>query len=218
MRKRRSRVKFHEPSLVPLADMLTNTVGITVFILIFTVLTAGGVVMVKRLPLEHTTEAEPLHFVCTGGRVLPLDAENLGVRFMDPLGKPKGGYEFQAWTNKFNAQRIEDDFFVVTGDAQYIDLGFYRTIYPVIVFTPREGTGDTANDLRAAASSFRKVLKENQPTNRFVNFLVRPDGVDIFLAARSVAIDEMNYSTGWSPLPQDKPIRFGSGGRASKPQ
>lgn len=85
MRRSRRRAQFHEPSLVPLADMLTNTVGIVVFILIFTVLTAGGVVIAKRLPMEHPTEAEPAWFVCRNGRVFPM-RHDLMERFKDVNG------------------------------------------------------------------------------------------------------------------------------------
>jgi len=41
-RRRGGRRSFSGPTLVPLADMLTNTVGVTIFIMIFTVLAAGG--------------------------------------------------------------------------------------------------------------------------------------------------------------------------------
>lgn len=40
--KHRPRSQFRQPTLVPLADMLTNTVGIVIFILVFIVLAAGG--------------------------------------------------------------------------------------------------------------------------------------------------------------------------------
>ena len=56
MIRRRVRPQFHEPSLVPMADMLTNTVGVVLFILIFTVLTAGAAVVINELASRRETD------------------------------------------------------------------------------------------------------------------------------------------------------------------
>lgn len=54
MRRRRG-VDPVQPSLVPMVDLLSNTVGALVFIMIFTVMAASGVVVLKRLPMEHSS-------------------------------------------------------------------------------------------------------------------------------------------------------------------
>ncbi len=219
---RRHRAKFHEPSLVPLADMLTNTVGIMVFILIFTVLTAGGVVLVKRLPVEHSTDALPFHFLCEGHRVLPLDASALIEEFSKPLGKPGSYGAVEGWLKKFNSREISNEFFVIKGEGEshYSEDWFSRSVSLELVatFTAREGTGFDLADLGRPDSRFREILKKVRPAERFVHFFVRPDSLDVFFKARSIAMDEMGFGSGWLPLGPEAGIRFSlSGGGSIEP-
>ena len=80
MTSRRASDEPAGPSLVPMVDLLSNTVGALVFIMIFTVMAASGVVVVKRLPLEHKTESEPINFLCEKDRIIPLDNAGLSSR------------------------------------------------------------------------------------------------------------------------------------------
>lgn len=224
MSRRRPRSRFHEPSLVPLADMLTNTVGIMVFILIFTVLTAGGVVVAKRLPLEHATQAKPVYCLCAGGRLIPMTQSALIDQFVDPLGRPTSYYAVDGWVKKFNAQRIEHEDFIVTGEgkANFVDLGFYKSasMSLAVIFTPREGRGETIAELRLETARFRQVLSQHDNRERFIYFLVRPDSLEVFDAARAIAIDEKQFTTGWGPLDIKDPVRFSisGGGRSATVQ
>jgi hypothetical protein len=194
--------------------MLTNTVGIKVFILIFTVLTAGGVVIAKRLPLERSTAARPLTVVCAGGRILPIN-EGLIDQFLKPLGRPSWD-AIDGWIERYNAQRIEDEYFIVKGEGKANYWGLGVSLDLAVMFTPREGKGETSADLRLAGSGFRQFLGGHQPKDRFIYFLVQPDSLDAFAAARAVAV-EMNFATGWSPQRDKEPVGFcitrGCGGR-----
>lgn len=222
MKKRALNKVFHEPSLVPLADMLTNTVGIVLFILIFTVLTTGGVVVAKRLPMERSTEAKPLNFLCTDGRLLPLN-DGLIDQFLEPLGKATY-YLADAWITNFNARHVEDEYFLVKGDgkAHHLESAFQRSVlFDLLVdFMPRPGKGETIVDFRRSDSRFRQILKQHQPKDRFVHFFVRPDSLAVFEAARSVAVEEKNFGTGWMPLATNAPVGFtlNGGGIRQKPQ
>lgn len=223
MKSFKSHVAFSELSLVPLADMLTNTVGIILFILIFTVLTAGGVVVAKRLPIERSTKAEPLDFLCADGRLLPVD-QTLVDKFLEPLGKATSYYTANAWITNYNARRVEDECFVVQGDGkiQYYDSGFQRFAQfdLLLSYIPKPGKGETILELKQATSRFRKILREHQKENRFIHLFVRPDAIDVFQAARSVAVEEMTPSAGWMPLNSNAPVRFtlSRGGIPSRPQ
>jgi|GEM_PF-2527986 len=224
-RRKKRHTGFHEPSLVPLADMLTNTVGIMVFILIFTVLTAGGVVIVKRLPMESSTQAQPLQFLCANGRIIPLDVGDASNKFLDPLGKPRSYYEIDSWEQKFDSQRIETENFIITGEVEFykFDSYFYKSasvLYAYIEFEPKQGKGETIEDLKKPDSAFRKYLESHDSQKNFAHFLVRPDSLDLYLAARSLAIEKLGYQTGWTTNAQDTPVRFSlaGGGRESKTQ
>jgi hypothetical protein len=190
--------------------MLTNTVGVMLFIMIFTVLTAGGAVVARRLPMEHDTNAKPLFFVCVRDRLLPVP-DAIGAKFLEPLGKPKSYDEVGAWVQRYNARRIEDEYFVITGkgDARYMDLGVQKqaSLDLSIWLTPKEGAGATVADLQDADARFRQILREYQPKDHFVYFLVYPDSLTIFEKAREAAI-QMNFGTGWDPRGHDDRVSF----------
>lgn len=227
MTRRRSRERFHQPSLVPLADMLTNTVGIILFILIFTVLATAGVIDdpgdQTGLPMEHKTEATALHFLCTKNLLLPVD-ETLQKTFLEPLGKPTSYDEVDEWVKKFNAHRVESEYFIVQGEgeAHYTNLGFQQraSLELSLKFKPREGKGETSADLKLASARFLEILKKHAPEERFVYFIVHPDSIEIFKAARALAM-EKHFATGWMPLPAEVSLSFvvagGGGGGGIEP-
>jgi hypothetical protein len=201
--------RFHEPSLVPLADMLANTVGIILFILIFTVLTAGGVMIAKRLPIERSTKKKPLMIVCAGNQIYPMtEVEN---RFLKPLGDPEK-FSIESWLKRFEQQRIEDEFFTLTGEVT--EGVTSRSV--VLVATPQPGRGESASSIRSQTSAFRRVLKEHSADEWFVYFLVRPDSVDAFAAARAMGTEEFNYSVGWNPLGPKDDLRISLSGTGRK--
>jgi hypothetical protein len=212
---RRRRKHFHEPSLVPLADLLTNTVGIAIFILIFTVLTAGGAAIAKRLPMEHATSTDPLRFFCTAGRVLPLD-EKLSDRLTKDLGKPTYDTAHD-WVQRFNAGRIEDPHFVVTGEGAVMEVFMSRSLDLTAIYTPKPEAGEAAAVAAEAGSAFRRRLAAENPAKKFAHFNVAPDGIAAFVAARAVA-HELGFETGWRPIGAGEPLRFslsGGGQRAT---
>lgn len=198
--------KFQDPTLVPLADMLSNLVGILLFILIFTVLTTGGVVVPKRLPMEHKTDAKRLDFVCINNHLLHLDTDKLIKQFVEPLGKLQSYNQVKAWVKKFNTRQIEDEYFIVKGEgeAHFLDLGFQKQaeVDLSLQFTPREGKGDTITDMKHLNSFFLKTLAVHDSKSHFVYFLVHQDCLDIFTLARTLAI-ERNFETGWHPFSDD---------------
>jgi hypothetical protein len=223
MRTRRTQAQFDEPSLVPLADMLTNTVGIMVFILIFTVLTAGGAVIAKRLPMEHSTKKSDVTFICWGNRLYPFPDE-LIEEFIKPLGKPEQSVSgFHEFVEKFKARKLENKYVKLTGEAEVettTTLTGTRTgLDLTLVCTPKDGAGETGEELQRGDSAFRRILANSDPEKKFLMFMVRPDSIDVFGAARdTAAVDQ--FGTGWSPQLGDEPLRFSltGQGRRSKPQ
>ncbi len=188
MRRRRARPQFHEPSLVPMADMLTNTVGVVLFILIFTVLTAGGAVLTKRLPMEHTTDAKPLGFLCVSGRIVPLELDDLSKEFWRPIGHRIEPGHFDEFVSRFKSRRVENDSFVLTGE---FDRGFR------IVIEPKPGIGETTNELAAPSSKYRSMLAGVDPQDKYIDFQVYPSGLTVFRAARDLA-NNSKFGTTWT--------------------
>jgi hypothetical protein len=219
MARKRPSTQFHEPSLVPLADMLTNTVGIMVFILIFTVLTACGAVIAKRLPMEQSTEKDGVKVICWHNWAYPMPSGLLD-QFLKPLGEPErslGG--FREYVAKFKAQVVENEHLKLTGEGEIEQIGNSTHLDLTVVVTPKDGGGETIEDLKKLDGAFGKLLKQCNSQKQFIAFLVYPDSIDVFKAARDVAVAS-KLETGWSPRCPNMPVRLSltGGGRQMTPQ
>ncbi len=219
---RRRRAAFHEPSLVPLADMLCNTVGVIVFILIFTVLTAGGALLMKRLPYEHTTKLKRAIFVCYHDRVLPMDEQGLHAEFEKGLPKSELTFDnLDRYVAAINKRKVENKYFKLTMEAevQTEDYGFYlrKRLSVSSSYHPKDNAGELIQDFDNSHSVYRAALHADNPKKRFVYFLVYPDSLEVFDKARTIA-REMSYETGWFGNEANKPLEFSSNGRDSTAQ
>lgn len=207
--KRLRRRTQSELSLVPLADMLTNTVGIVLFILIFTVLAAGGAVVAKRLPLERSTDASAVHFMCDDGRIYPVDA-SLIKALLERTGPIDGG-KFQGWAKAFDGKQVKNDDIVVTGKAGLTELtsnGF--TVHEPRVLatvTARPGGGERAVDATRPSSRLRATLASLDPNKSFAHFLVAPNGIAAFNVARAEAA-KFRLQPGWVPISGPEGVTF----------
>lgn len=210
----RDESSFEEPSLVPMADMLTNTVGIIVFILIFTVLAASGGELIKRLPRERKTEAGPRYYVCTGGKVYRLDdalVDKLIDQFREDNSPPlaEGDTVGRTWTASDDALQLALRFRRQT--IKYGSEPERRITRLSVIITPTEDGGEGPSELAKAGSKFRKDLKQTSKDKHFVMMWVQPDGVSAFRSAREIAVAE-GFGVGWMPWSGDNKIEFGLGG------
>jgi hypothetical protein len=214
MRRKRKDSEVVQPSLVPMVDLLSNTVGVLVFIMIFTVMAASGVVVLKRLPLEHSTSAEPANFLCEKDRIFPLDNEELNLRLRKKWGRPTSIFDIYSWIARYDGIEVEDDHFIARGESSVT----YSTYSVSILFTPKPDGGYPKDEIEKLDSAFRQRLLALDGKAKFVHFFVRPDGIDSFFLARKIAADETGLSTGWMPLDTSEPLRFVAKGRAATEQ
>lgn len=215
MRSRRRRVDDTvQPSLVPMVDLLSNTVGALVFIMIFTVMAASGVVVLKRLPLEHSSKAEPINFLCENDRIIPLNNEELGQKLRSRWGRPYSIFDLYSWIARYDGLEAEDEHFIARGESTVSSSSYSLSTR----FTPKPGGGDSRSDLQNRDSTFRQRLAGANPKTHFVHFFVRPDSIDSFFAARQIAAEELGMGTGWMPMEQDRVLRFASQGRTATEQ
>jgi hypothetical protein len=186
-----------------MADMLTNTVGVMLFILIFTVLTAGGAVIAKRLPMERETKAEAMTFLCAFGRISPVDFDQPVEEFLKPLGTRISSSNVDAWVAGFNSRKLDAGGFVVSGEAQ----DFAIFLHAVLAFRPKPMPGETPAEVGAGGSRFLAMLNATRPDLKYVNFYVYPDGLTVFRAARDIA-SSRGFGTGWTLYGSQEPIRL----------
>jgi hypothetical protein len=215
--KRRRGEQFEQPSLVPLADMVTNTVGIMLFILIFVSLSAGGAVISRHLPRERRTNAKAVWLFCSGGHISSFDPEALRKQIEDPLGQATLE-NARNWARAFSAQRMETPELIVKGDATALDLdggGVRLAKYLLIRHKPAGGDDEAA--LRTPGSALHKLLLEKSTADHFFFLFVEPDSIALFRAARD-QIAAAGFHVGWSPLGTGEPARIslsGSGREAT---
>lgn len=199
------RTSFQEPSLVPMADMLTNTVGIMLFILIFTVLATGTATMFRRLPIAQETDKSPVFIVCAENRIYPSDLRAL---LRDVFLKDVDGMPID--------KRVEHDEFIMR--SQIWSTG--GKLGGGVIFEPRPGAGERFTGIRSSRSRFGETLSKADPKEVFVFFFVLEDSIDAFVAARGLAV-EQGFEVGWEPKTKGDPIGlmlFGVGGEGAKRQ
>jgi len=193
--------------------MLTNTVGIMLFILAFTILASGGVLISKRLPRERTTDATPAYIVCFQNRILPLDAEMLDERLAQ-IPYPQNVDGIKEWVNRVEATRMDNQFFVASGQATIRDEGDGYRCIKGRSFDPKSGSGEPPNAITNQSSHFTNYILSRlaQKTNVFAYFLVYPDSVEAFRAARDAVASQFQMESGWTPVRKNRPVVFGGGG------
>ncbi len=204
MSRRRRRSGFHEPSLVPLADMLCNTVGITVFILIFTVLAAGSAVLKKRLPFEHTVAAsDEMVVLCYHNRVLPTTVHDLLKKIIE---EAQADQQSSSSSDSPKSYTEEDGFVSLVLSLNSSGGGHLE-------LRPKEDVGDTCTDVGDSDSAFCKMLATKKPDGSFIHFFVYTDSVTAFGLARDVA-RRLHYEVDWDGVELGKPFYVGTGGAA----
>ena len=204
-----------------MADMLTNTVGIMLFILIFASLSAGGATIYKHLPLERTTKAEAVWMLCSGGRIVSFDPDALGKQITEGLGKPTFS-NADNWAQRFAAKKFETDTLAVEGNATATYMGgFFQQSVRLcagVGVRRKAGGGEDAAAIRAQGSKFRRLLAGKNRTKEFFFFFVHPDSVALFRTARDQAA-AAGFNVGWDPLGANEPARvsiIGGCGSATK--
>lgn len=199
-----------------MADMVTNTVGIMLFILIFVSLSAGGAVVSRHLPRERSTKAKAVWLFCSHGEIVPFDAAVLAEQLEKPLGVPSF-YSASQWARNYSARRLETDQLEIAGDAKVEydnDSGQAgATIVRNMLVRHRPNQRDDAA-VKTPGPDFQTLLAERNKETEFLFFFVTPDSIPLFRAARDRAT-QAGFGVGWSPLGADEPARItlSGGGR-----
>jgi len=105
---------------------------------------------------------------------------------------------------------------VVSANGGYGEDYFVVPVGAERMVVPRDAThGETPDELRRPGSAFLHQVQAMDPANEYAAFLVRPDGFEVFRAARE-ALAELrpDLGVGWEPMPEDRPIIFGARGRS----
>ncbi|MBE9117401.1 hypothetical protein IQ249_15990 [Lusitaniella coriacea LEGE 07157] len=230
MRRRRQR-KSVAPTqnLDSFLDILTNTVGVLMFISLFVTLVTAQAGNIIRTPLLSTSNKTAHFFEVKGDRAAYLDtvsATNQVAQFINSLpfcGEPSFSRDPDSVLYEYyRQQREEYDRCYLERNAQLQNYRATTKYYEVklygeglsLAFLPVEDQpGESPQDLQQTNSDFQQVLKKLNPKNDYLAFIVRPDSFKVFREARKLAWSE-GFDVGWEPMPRDRAIIFGTGGRA----
>lgn len=212
MKRSRRRPQLQPPgqNLDSFLDILTNTVGVMIFVALFASLTAAVSPALVRTPIARETRKQGYFFECRENRAIPLEEDNASVAiqqffrrvndnpFLDLEQLQQQFREFSYNTRYYNVRLS----LVSTGGQPIIQ----------ILFQPRDRFGgDAVAALETSTSTFRQVLSRLSPRQHSLIFFVRPDSFDCFRAARTIAWRH-GFDVGWEPMTEDRAIIFVTGG------
>ncbi|MFN4195090.1 MAG: hypothetical protein ACK4HM_04595 [Thermosynechococcus sp.] len=212
MKRSRSRPQVQAPSqnLDSFLDVLTNTVGVMIFVCLFASLTAAVSPALVRTPIARETRKQVYFFECRENRALPLEKDQASEAIEEYLQR--------ITENPFaDARQIQQQLESFRYRTRYYDVRLNLVVREgeivlQTLFEPRDRSGgESFSTLEKPSSNFRRTIDRLSPSRYSLVFFVRPDSFDCFRAARAVAW-RSGFDVGWEPMADGRAIIFVSGG------
>jgi hypothetical protein len=225
--RRRKRRKINHPgqNFDSFLDTMTNTIGVLMFITLFTTLIAEKSTSVVRTPLASKIEKTPRFFEIRDNKITYINDTKVGAEIEEIISnlpacnQPEvtsglGLSETQAYldyrsciqsrANRLINFQTQTDFY----NVKMVNASTFSLLYEPL---PTK-EGESKPQLQQPNSNFQKTLAKLNPNQDYLAFIVRPDSFATFRAAREQAWKQ-GFNVGWEPHKEDAPIIFGSGGR-----
>ena len=223
MRSRARRRNNHvSQNLDSFLDILTNTVGVLMFISLFVSLIAAGSTPKTKVtiqtPLSTPTKKESLWFEIRNNKVSYLDLRQVREKELELSGnlpncnKPLSSPDAPDYIIRQNNYQSclssilgrQSNFRVTTDnyDVSTVERGVSLEFQPISA-----QIGEDSQRLAGANSQFKQVLSRYNPNQDYLVFIVRPDSFETFRAAKKIAWDA-GYQVGWEPHPENAPIKI----------
>lgn len=208
-RPRRPRTTGDELTLDSLMDVLTCSVGVMLFVVVFAVIEAKGTNVVVFSPpflREPPGNSNRVLALCLDGKVRILDAGAAVGRLTEDLQQLTydGVPEF---VENANRKGVTDGLFsyrLVYRDEQAGEFRRKRVISVRVDEMPGV-VGDSPEDLKSGGSSFERALAQLDESRHWLAFGVDADSVEVFREARTMALDK-GFATGWDPVSMTFPF------------
>ena len=220
-RSRRRNIQINQ-NLDSFLDILTNTVGVLMFISLFvTLIATGGSSKTKitiQTPLSSPTDKESLWFEIKDNKVSYLDLRQVRKKELElssnlpNCNQPSGSVGSADYSLRqdnyqsclFSVIGRQSNFRAATKNynVRAVDEGVSLLFDPVSA-----EVGETTAQLITANSQYRQVLSQNNSDKDYLIFIVRPDSFEAFREARKQAW-QAGYEVGWEPHPQNAPIKI----------
>ena len=229
MRRRRTRrLTLPSQNLDSFLDILTNTVGVLMFISLFITLISIEVSDIIHTPLVAKTDKQPYFLEVRNNKITPIEDREINRQvdqFMNALPTcplPQIPETFSADIYQYYLQELQ----VYEACRKQILIrlkGFrgetdhYRVRFidaNALIYEPfDDDSGEDIEELSLTDSDFQRLLDNLSQRNNYLAFVVRPNSFPAFRAARKLAA-KRGFDVGWEPQETNVPIVFGSGGRA----
>jgi hypothetical protein len=212
-------------------DILTNTVGVLMFISLFISLISIQASTTIRTPLVSKSEKKAHYFEVRGKRVIYLDDAAIDrqltmlVSSLPKCNRPNIPQNLDSYFYQYYLDDMAEyeacasrAFERLKGfQAQTENYNVRLVGVDALMYEPTaENSGESIKELAKSNSEFGAVLRRLNPQTDYLAFIVRPDSFSAFRAAREQAWKK-GFDIGWEPQSVEKPIVFnisGSGGRA----
>lgn len=209
-------------------DILTNTVGVLMFIGLFVSLLAVEAGTIIRTPLRTQTNKAGKFFELRNNQVFYINDPYIeseiqkAVANLPRCNEPNIPEDIRYGMYDFFMEQIRKYERCVVNRNKQLS-GFYVTNADYAVSFSKTGSlqyepifgaeGENSQQIRKENSQFNQILSSLDPNLNFVAFVVRPDSFALFRAVRSQA-QSQGFQVGWEPFQQERPLIFGSGGRS----
>ena len=230
--RNRSRRQVNHPAqnLDSFLDILTNTVGVLMFISLFVTLIASQADSIVKTPLASESKKIPRFFEIRENKVTYINDEQVGKEIEQITGnlpacnRPDNPGGSSLFSDPNYAARINDYRSCLRSRGQrianfqtrteYYDVRMINASTFSLIYEPiPTKEGESKEELALPQSEFLQVLEKLDPKQDYLAFIVRPDSFSGFRAAREQAWAK-GFDVGWEPHKTERPIVFGSGGRA----
>jgi hypothetical protein len=236
MRRRRQRKPIEiTQNLDSFLDILTNTVGVLMFIGLFVTLVTAQAGTIVRTPLASDSQKRPEFFEVRNNRVNPIDTESVtwkASKFINNLPRcneptisepgSSGSILYEYYLEQLNEYQACLNDRVAQVNNYRAKISYYNVrvyLEPsssnlAYVYEPiPEEQGETPQELVKTDSTFESAIAQLDPQGDYIAFLVRPDSFEAFRAARKLAWSR-GFDVGWEPMNPQREIMFGATGRA----
>lgn len=245
MRRRNKKTNtVPEQNLDSFLDILTNTVGVLMFISLFVTLITvqadsdpqserksqtnsevkSETNSIVRTPLASKTDKRARFFEIRDNRITYINDSQVTEETEKIIGslpiceKPNMSRDSE-YTSRINLYRS----CLQNRASRLINFQTKTKYYTVTMVNPSNFSllyepietqrGETETEFSQSNSDFNQVLRELDPKEDYLAFIVRPNSFPSFRAAREMAWKQ-GFDVGWEPHNIGRPIVFGLGGRA----
>ena len=231
MKKRRQYLTLSNQSqnLDSFLDIMTNTVGVLVFICLFVYLVAAQATKTIRTPIVSQSDKTPRFFEVRNGRVYHLDTKKINEQLENLVSSLPDCYlpdvpdYIHPELYSYYLNRIES---YQTCDRKHIDSledfqaenKYYQVklVGDTLLYEPKSYVeGESPTQITQDKSEFNTILDNFDPETEFLAFIVKADSYEAFRTTREVAWKQ-GFDVGWEPQTVDTEVAFNllGGGRA----